>query len=260
MPEFASFESFDGVAIAYYAWGTDAGRRPPVVLHHGFVVNAQLNWVLPGVVDALISAGRQVYALDARGHGLSGKPHDPASYGEGAMSRDLSRLLDLIGAPAVHLVGYSMGGFVSLLTAASDRRVARLIVGGVGASVVELGGVETRAVPRAALTDALLAQDPSTIADRGAAAFRNLADLAGSDRRALAAQVSAAHESLIPLSDITAPTLVLVGADDQLAVRPQVLAAAIPGARLQVIPGDHLSAVTGPDFAPAIVSFLAGEG
>ncbi len=59
------FASFDGVEIAYQTWGT-AGELPPVILHHGFIANANVNWVLPGIVTALTNAGRQVVALDAR--------------------------------------------------------------------------------------------------------------------------------------------------------------------------------------------------
>ena len=85
------FVSFDGTEIAYQEWGSDRGA-PPVVLHHGYVVDANVNWVLPGVVDALVAAGRRVVAPDARGHGASGKPHDPARYGEDRMARDLGVL------------------------------------------------------------------------------------------------------------------------------------------------------------------------
>lgn len=261
MPEFAphaAFPSFDGVPIAYYQWG---GRSalPPVVLHHGFAASTTVNWEVPGVVGALVAAGRQVFALDARGHGASGKPHDAASYGEGAMSRDLRLLFDRIAAPLVHLVGYSMGSLVSLITAASDRRVARLVVGGVGASVAELGGADTRVVRRDAIAAALLADDPGAITDRSAAGFRRFVDAVGGDRLALAAHASAVHQAGIPLAEITAPTLVIAGADDPVAVRPQVLADAIPNGRALVIPGDHFTAVTDPAFAPAIVRFLASS-
>lgn len=255
----ASFDSFDGVPIAYYFFGPDDAAHPPVVLHHGFVVNAYLNWVLPGVVDALVAAGRRVYALDARGHGASGKPHDPASYGDGAMSKDLSLLLDEIGADGVHLAGYSMGGVVSLLAAASDRRIERLVVGGVPAGLIEAGGADTREAERRAIAEALLADDPATIRDQAAAAFRNMADLAGGDRRALAAQASAARQARVPLADITARTLVIAGADDVLAAGPHALAKAIPDGQALVIPGDHVTAVTGPAFARAIVDFLSAE-
>src|SRR4051794_9095071 len=99
--------SFDGTPLAYRVWDGGSGL-PPVVLHHGFVVDTEINWVVTGVVDALRAAGRTVVGLDARGHGASGKPHDPSRYGEENMARDLGLLLDALGAPEVHLVGYSM--------------------------------------------------------------------------------------------------------------------------------------------------------
>ena len=91
-----SFTTWDGIAIAYQEWGEQASL-PPVVLHHGFVADANANWVLPGVVGGLVAAGRRVVAPDARGHGSSEKPHDPGFYGEQRMARDLDALLEVIG-------------------------------------------------------------------------------------------------------------------------------------------------------------------
>jgi pimeloyl-ACP methyl ester carboxylesterase len=252
------FTATDGLTIAYHEWGAgnrDNGR-PPVVLHHGFAVDAQLNWVDPGVVDALVRAGRHVVAPDARGHGRSAKPHDPACYGEARMAEDLGTLFDEIGAREVHLVGYSMGAIVALLTAARDQRVNHLVVGGAGAGAVELGGLDTRAVPSEAIVAALTTQDPSRIEHDMERGFRALADATGADRLALAAQAAAIHTGAIDFTAITAPALIIAGADDPLAVRPHVLAGALPDARLQVLPGDHLGAVLDPGFAAAIVAFL----
>jgi pimeloyl-ACP methyl ester carboxylesterase len=250
------FTSWDGTDIAYYDWG-DGWLSPPVVLHHGFVADAFANWVLPGIVDELVAAGRQVVAVDARGHGSSGKPHDPAVYGEALMARDLCGLLDRMGVDEVELVGYSMGAIVVLITAAEDRRVRRLVTGGVGAGVVEVGGVDTRVISNEVLRAALQADDPASIDDPGAAAFRAFADAMEGDRHALAAQAASVHAAPIPLQRIMAPTLVLAGDVDPLAVRPQVLADAIPGAMVQMLSGDHFGAVTDPACAQAIVDFLA---
>lgn len=257
------FSSFDGIEIAYQEWGTDAEATPlpPVVLHHGFIADANLNWVGPGVVAALVSAERRVLALDARGHGASQKLHDPGFYGEANMAADLRRLVDLTGASQVDLVGYSMGGVVSLLTASQDTRVRRLVVGGVGGTIVERAGngpasQVAASAARSALAAALRAPDAASIQDPIAVRFRALADVVGTDREALAACAEASFSSTIPYGQIRAPTLVLVGDVDALAARPQVLAAAIPHGQLRVIPGDHLSAVTNPAFAPAIVEFL----
>ncbi len=63
------------------------------MLHHGFGADAEVDWVRTGTVDALVAAGRRVVALDARGHGRSDAPHDPACYGEPRMARDVSTLL-----------------------------------------------------------------------------------------------------------------------------------------------------------------------
>jgi pimeloyl-ACP methyl ester carboxylesterase len=251
------FTAGDGVEIAYDEWG-EPSAKPPVVLHHGFAADAHLNWVAPGIVAGLVEAGRHVVALDARGHGRSGKPHDPARYGEQAMARDLRMLIDLTGAPEVDLVGYSMGAIVSLLAAVDEPRLRRLVVGGVGAGVVELGGLDTRALPNDALAAALEADDPATITDPTGLAFRQFADAIGADRLALAAQARAVHASPIALDRISVPALVMAGDADPLADRPEVLADAIPGARLVRLTGDHLGALGDARFLPTLVDFLAG--
>lgn len=251
-----SFTTWDEIEIAYREWG-EATTSPPVVLHHGFVAHAHANWVLPGVVDALLAAGRHVIAPDARGHGDSDKPHDPGAYGEQRMARDLAVLLDVIDAPQIDLVGYSMGAVVALLLSAQDERVRRLIVGGVGSGIVECGGVDRRAISNDSIIEALEAEDPATLEDAGASAFRALADALGSDRQALIAQASAVHRGGIDLRRINAPTLVLAGDRDPLAVRPEVLVQALPDARLQLLSGDHVEAIADPRFAASIVEFLA---
>lgn len=250
------FVTTDGVHLSYYEWGTPNGSRP-VVLHHGFAVDAHSNWVLPGIVDTLVGAGHHVVGIDARGHGTSDKPHDPAVYGENIMSRDLSILLDVLEYTEVDLVGYSMGGVVAAITATRDARVRRLILGGVGCAIVELGGVDRRIFDGSAVVDVLLAENPDEFAGSPARAFRTLADAVGADRHALVAQLKAAHRAPIPLGNISAPTLVLAGEDDPLATKPEMLAAAIRGARCQTVPGDHLGAVRAPEFAKAIVEFFA---
>lgn len=254
-----SFTAADGTRIAYDEWGRETadGGLPPVVLHHGFIANANLNWVGPGVVNALVRAGRYVVALDARGHGASDKPHDPSFYGEERMATDLRRLVDILGSPQVDLAGYSMGALVSLVVASQDARVRRLVVGGVGAGAAEPGGVNSRVLARDAVASALLTENPAGITDPVAALFRRFVDRVGGDREALAASALTRHITSIPLAQISAPTLVIAGAEDQLAARPEVLANAIPNAQLKRIPGDHLAAVLDPQFAPAIVEFLS---
>ncbi|WP_045746277.1 alpha/beta fold hydrolase [Actinoplanes rectilineatus] len=253
-----TFQATDGVEISYRSWDGDPGL-PLVLLHHGFIANGHTNWVQPGVVDALTAAGRRVVAVDARGHGESGKPHDPAFYGESRMAQDVITLLDLLGEPAVDLAGYSMGAIVALLSATWDTRIRRLVVGGVGAGVVELGGLDTRVIGGDALRQALTAEDPATITDPRAVGFRTFIDAVGGDRVALAAQAASVHAEPIPLDAITVPSLVLAGRSDPLATRPELLAKAIPGARLALIPGDHLGAVRRPEFITELVTFFSAR-
>ncbi len=250
------FGSWDGIEIAYQEWGEETGLVP-VVLHHGFVANAEANWLATGVIDALLDAGRRVVAPDARGHGHSEKPHDPARYGEQRMAKDLAVLLDTIGAEQIDLVGYSMGAVVSLLFASGEERVRRLVVGGVGSGVVECGGVDRRAVSNDSIIEALSATDLASIASPEAAAFRTLADALGADRKALVAQATSVYRGGVALDRIAAPTLILAGEDDPLAVRPEVLADAIPNAVLQLLAGNHIEALGDPRFARSIVGFLA---
>lgn len=251
----ATYTSYDGLEMYYRTWG-EPGDRPPVVLHHGFIANGTSNWADTGIVEHLTRAGRYVVAPDARGHGQSAKPHDPAYYGETKMARDVATLIDVLGVDRIDLVGYSMGAIVSLLTATQQGRVRRLAVGGVGAGIVEVGGVDTRAIPNDLLADALLADDPASIAHPGAAGFRLFADAVGADRKALAAQARSVHSEPIAVDRISIPTLVLAGREDPLAERPEVLRDAIPNARLVSVPGDHLGALAASEFAPALVAFL----
>lgn len=245
----------DGVAVAYTLWTGDP-TRPAIVLHHGFAASTMTNWVTTGVVAGLRTEGLTVLSIDARGHGLSDKPHDPARYGEARMASDLIELLDRLALKQVDLFGYSMGAVVALLVASSIPGIRRLIVGGVGDAVLVCGGIDTRGVSADLLADALLADDASAISDPGAAGFRLFAERSGNDLLALAAQARRIHQSPIALAQITAPTLVLAGTEDVLARHADRLAEAIPGARWQAVPGDHLNAVRQPALLKAVNDFL----
>ncbi|MFE5244739.1 MULTISPECIES: alpha/beta fold hydrolase [unclassified Streptomyces] len=255
----AELRTHDGLTLRYWSWSRDPDPAlPPVVLLHGFAAHARLNWEGPGVVEALVTRGRRVYALDARGHGDSDRPHDETYYGEALMARDVRLLIDRIGEERVHVAGYSMGAVVAVLAAAEDKRISRLVAGGIGAGAVEVGGLDTRVMPPELVSAALTAEDAADAPER-TRAFRVLADTAGCDRLALAAQIRSVHRDALPLDRIVIPTLVLTGGSDPLATRPEVLASAIAGAELTVLPGDHLTAVRDPGFAESVAEFLARD-
>jgi hypothetical protein len=106
------------------------------------------------------------------------------------------------------------------------------------------------------LANVLLTEDQAEIAASPVGRFRQLADAVGADREALAAITRSRNTGRIMFGQIAAETLVLVGRDDALAARPELLAAAIPGARYSVVGGDHLSAVNDPGFTSTLVDFI----
>ena len=233
------FTTSDEVAVAYYSYQPELAEPglPPVVLQHGFAADSQANWVAPGVVDALLAAGRAVIAVDARGHGQSDKPHEPAFYGEGRMSADLVELFDHLGLTELDLVGYSMGAIISLLAASTDHRIRRLVIGGIGAGVAEMGGVDRRHLDTSRLAAALRADDIDSIADPVARSFRRFAESTGADRLALAAQADSVHRTAIALSDIDATAMVLVGDSDPSGGAPGSVGGSDPWRRAHRHPG-----------------------
>lgn len=96
----------DGVRLA----GEREGDGTPVVLLHG--LTATRRYVVMGSRH-LARHGCELVAFDARGHGKSSGPDDPARYEYDDMVRDLEAV---VGDPAV-LVGNSMGGAVATLFA-----------------------------------------------------------------------------------------------------------------------------------------------
>lgn len=233
-----------------------AGDGPPALLLHGFAADHRANWVAPGIVDALVAAGRRVIALDARGHGESDKPHDPAAYENDAMARDARGLLDHLGVGRVDVIGYSMGALVATRFVPDEPRARSCVLGGIGGRIRGARGFSEGG--RAAIAAALEATEGSFVASRPAArAFRLFADHTGADRLALAAiQRAATPGTPTRFHAIRVPTLVIAGDRDQLAGSPQALADRIPGAIARVVKGTHLGAVADPAFRTAIVEFV----
>ena len=81
------FFDSNGVRIRYI----DRGAGDPVLLLHGNGGSLQ-GWIDAGIVGNL-EHNYRVIALDARGHGQSGKPRDVAAYGQ-QMGLDMIRLMD----------------------------------------------------------------------------------------------------------------------------------------------------------------------
>ena len=93
-PKSAFITTSDGIKIHFFELG---GSGSPVVLIHGYTANAEGNWIKPGIAQTL-AEGHRVIAIDARGHGRSDKPHDPAKYGP-RMATDVIELMDHLRIP-----------------------------------------------------------------------------------------------------------------------------------------------------------------
>jgi pimeloyl-ACP methyl ester carboxylesterase len=100
----------NGVPIRYVM----SGAGEPVILIHGFWATAEM-W---DPVRTQLSSHYLVIAMDCRGHGQSGKPHEPSAYGI-EMANDVIRLLDHLHIQRAHVVGHSIGG-IDCVEVASD--------------------------------------------------------------------------------------------------------------------------------------------
>lgn len=121
-PFFDEFVEVDGARIHYLAWG-EPDRRGLVFVHGGA---AHAHWWTH--VAAPFSRDYRVVAIDLSGHGDSDWR---AEYGLEQWSSEVMAVADAAGisGPPV-IVGHSMGGFVTIATAAlhSDRLAGVIIV------------------------------------------------------------------------------------------------------------------------------------
>jgi pimeloyl-ACP methyl ester carboxylesterase len=259
--EEGSFDS-NGVKIHYLV----EGRGEPVLLIHGFTVNAQSQWAAPGVLKALAKDHR-VIALDNRGHGKSGKPHDPKQYGS-EMAEDAVRLLDHLKIRKAHVVGYSMGAMIAckLLVTHPDRLLS-VTLGGAG-------GVREEAGPRrydvlaesleqgkgfGPLIEALTpAGKPRPTQAQIQEINRRLG--AGNDTKALAAVLRGMKGLAVADDQLKAnrvPTLALIGEIDPLKKGVDDLKGRLANLQVVVIGGaDHITAFARPEFVQELRGFL----
>ncbi|MFQ3596378.1 MAG: alpha/beta fold hydrolase [Sphingomonadaceae bacterium] len=242
--------SFDGVRLAVHTAG--AGR--PVMLLHGLFSNAHTNWVRFGAAERIVAAGWRLILPDLRGHGESEAPADPASWPEDVLARDAEAVAETLGlGPDLVLGGYSLGA----------RTTVRVLVRG-------------RLQPRAAILSGMGLEGITGGEARGAWFVRMIEGrgtwqrntpewIAESFMMANVAQPDALVHLLrgqksTPadlLAGLQLPVAVVCGTDDRDNGSAEALAAALARARLVAIPGNHMSAVTRPDFGTSLADALA---
>jgi len=252
-----------GVKIRY----TDQGQGEPVLLIHGFGANLDIQWALPGIVGALAKDHR-VIAYDNRGHGKSGKPHDPKAYGM-ALVEDPVRLLDHLKIKKAHVVGYSMGAMIAakLLTTHPDRlRTATL--GGGGPAVQD----EKRARFAEQLAESLEqgkgigplleALTPAGKPKPSPEQIKTVNQFftAFNDTKSLAAVVRSWQDLVVAETDLKTnriATLALIGANDPLRKGADTLRGRMANVEVVVIPdADHMTAFARPRFLETLEAFL----
>lgn len=248
--------------LAYRAAGPRSA--PALVLLHSLGTDGRM-WQAQA---AGLAGDYRLIIPDTRGHGQSDW-EGPVSIG--SWVGDLRRVLDHAEIAAAWLAGVSMGGVQAMAFAAEHpARVAGLVIAdsfaelepATAAAKISALTAQAGQLGMAGLADAYVADTITT--DRrspGAAAVRDA--IASMPAEAYVASVRTCFGSKLGrcLPGIAAPALVLWGERDAKTPRAlsERLAAGIPGARLEVIPGaGHLSNVDNPAaFTAAVRRFVS---
>ena len=264
-----NFLDAGGVKIHYI----DRGQGEAIVLLHGGTSNLG-SWVSRGVV-ANLEKDFRVIAFDARGHGKSDKPRDPAAYGR-QQALDVVRLLDALGIARAHVVGFSLGGSTTaqLLTLHPERFITATLVAAAGRSpesaadprieqeaaeiekdCVSRSRIYRQAPPGAKPSDeeyqkraAACRADPSFDQHSTAASLRGYRDQAVTPEQMKAVKV---------------PTLGVVGTLDHTLREMQALKKLRPDMKLVLLEGVSHTGATGiqgrPELVAAIREFIAAN-
>ncbi|MFK0206308.1 alpha/beta fold hydrolase [Agrobacterium sp. NPDC090283] len=263
----------DGLETSYL----EAGQGKPVVLLHGgeFGGNAEICW--EATIPALAQDFR-VLAPDLLGFGKTAKIMDFVD-GRGRRLRHLARFLELVGATGAPCVGNSMGGMLLLFDAASSTPVLRperiVSIAGGGAlndnehmqALLDYDGSITGM--RKIVASLFHAESRAT--DEAYVERRRESSLAPGAWEAVAAarfrrpvEVQEARErSEIAYDRITAPTLIIAGANDKL--KPEgwwdIVAGAISGAQSIVVSeAGHCPQLEQPNLVnKVLIDFLTRE-
>ncbi len=243
------------------------------------------------LADEAVRAGFAAIAPDLPGHGRtawqvaeparSAAASVPAPGSVEGIADVLPRLLDALGHDRAGVVGYSMGARVALrLAIAHPAFVTRLVLEAPSAGIADPAERSARRDADEALAASLerdgiapfvdawermpvLAGEARASADARAALRANRLE---HDPAGLAASLRTAGQGTMEalrdrLGEVSAPTLVIVGADDPARQRAEAVAEGIPGARLARVPGaghaPHLEAPAA--FIRLVLDFVTEE-
>ena len=244
------------------------GSGPWVTLSHSLTADLGM-W--DGVAAALADR-HTVLRFDTRGHGGSSAPEGPYSFDQ--LTADVIGLLDGLGVERTDFVGLSMGGMIGQhLALAAPHRLGRLVIANsTSRTPPEMHGVWQQRIAQAmssgtaSLADATLERwfTPAFRAANPGLMARVAATIAATPAAGYAGCAAAISQLDLTarLVEVTAPTLVIAGAEDPSTpvATAQAIVAAIPGARLEIIPAaSHLSCLEQPQiFHRLVADFLDG--
>lgn len=243
------FTAPDGVRLAWH----ELGEGRPVVLIHGYVSSADMNWIRFGHAEQVARRGFRVIMPDLRGHGQSDKPHGPELYGPDVLTDDGLALIEQLDLNDYDLGGYSLGA----------RTVARMLARGAGPRKVVLSGMglegltntSRRAEHFRVILSNLGSHKPGT-AGYNVQAF--IKSTKGDPVALLNILNTFTDTPEAVIRSIAQPVQVLCGDEDDDNGSAQALAAALPKGILTLVPGGHMSAVTKPELGRALAEWLAG--
>ena len=206
-----------------------------------------------------LAGSLRIVRFDHRGHGQS--PSPPGPYEIEDLARDVIDLMDALEIERAFYAGLSIGGMLGMwLGANAPERVERLVL---ICTSSQMGPAtmwqERAATVRAAgttepIADAVVDRwlTPAFANEHPEARARLRAMLVSADPQGYAACCGAIERMDLrgELSRITAPALVISGADDLATPleHQRVIAESIPGARHEIVsPAAHVAAVEQPD-------------
>ncbi len=255
------FFDSDGGKIHY----TVEGQGEPVILVHGFAANADANWRAPGITQAL-AKDFQVIVLDNRGHGLSDKPHDQSKYGV-EFCNDIVRLMDPLKIPKAHVVGYSMGCFITLkLTTLYPDRLLSSAPCGAGWERKNDPNDHREEIAKAIedsgdfspLFQAI--SPPGKLPGRRGLFSVNYILNMTNDTKALACAMRSLSDLVVTeeaLRSCTVPSLTIVGTNDPLRTGVDRMKDVMANHETVYIEGtDHISTIRDPKFIETVRAFL----
>lgn len=257
-----TFTLGDGTALA---WRIDGGAHQPVLILSNSIATDLTMWDtnIPALTERF-----RVLRYDTRGHGDSGAP--PGAYSLDRLGRDVLELMDHLHIERAHFLGLSLGGFVGQwLGVHAPDRIARLILSNTApylgpapqwdALIAELHGGK----PMADFAAMFLANWFPPAQREGATAERFRAMILRTPPHGLAGAFAVVRDSdLRPVLPLIRNPVLVIGGDHDTVTLPEhsaQIAAAIPGARLAMLPSVHLPNVELPDeYVAQVVRFLAG--